>query len=95
MYYSIVHVGYLLYSVIILWLRNDRETSNETTSVARQQPARKWTGWKAGFSAGFGSMVAQATMNTTMNTTMRSGVFCAVRADGLSVGLRRKGKSQI
>jgi hypothetical protein len=28
-------------------LGKDRETNNETTAVARQQPARQWTGWVA------------------------------------------------
>jgi hypothetical protein len=44
-------------------LGNDRET-DETTAVARQRPARQWTGWKAMFSARFAPMAAHATMDT-------------------------------
>jgi hypothetical protein len=58
-------------------LGNDRETSNETTAVARQRPERQWTGWKALFS------VRSALMAT--HTTM-SGIFYAVRAEGLQAG---------
>jgi hypothetical protein len=61
---------------------NYYETNNETTAVARQQPSRQWTGWKAEFSAGSTPMAAKA----TMDTTMRIDVFYTVRADGLSVG---------
>jgi hypothetical protein len=44
-------------------LGNGRET-DETTAVARQRPARQWTGWKAMFSARSASMAAHATMDT-------------------------------
>jgi hypothetical protein len=60
-------------------LGKDRETNNETTAVARQQPARQWTGWKTVFSAGFAPIAAHA----TIDTTVKSGVFYAVRGEWL------------
>jgi hypothetical protein len=58
-----------------LLLGNDSE-SNETSTIARQRPARQWTGWKAMFSVVSAPMIADA----TMDTTMRSGVFYAIRS---------------
>jgi hypothetical protein len=31
-------------------LGNDHKTNTKTIAIARQQPARQWTGWKAAFS---------------------------------------------
>jgi hypothetical protein len=44
-------------------LCNDRET-NEAIAVAKQRPARQWTGFKTGFSARSTPMAAQAAKDT-------------------------------
>jgi hypothetical protein len=51
-----------------LLLGKDRETNNETTAVARQQPACQLTCSKAVFSAGSAPIAAYPTMNTKMGT---------------------------
>jgi hypothetical protein len=58
---------------------NDRETNNETKTVARQRSARQWTSWKVIYPAKSAPMAAYATVDTTMG----SGVFFAVHAEGL------------
>jgi hypothetical protein len=45
-----------------------RESSNETTAVAMQLPARQWTDWKAVFSARSPLMAANAMMDKTIST---------------------------
>jgi hypothetical protein len=48
-------------------LGDNRETNDETTAIAWQQPARQCTGWKAVFSAG-STLIA-------VHAKMRNGVF--------------------
>jgi hypothetical protein len=51
-------------------LGNDRET-NEIPTIAKQLPARQWTGWKAAFSALSTLMDMHATMDIYMRSVPR------------------------
>lgn len=48
-----------------------RMRNKQQTTVARQRPTRRWTGWKMAICAGTTSMAAHA----KVGTTMRSDVF--------------------